>query len=355
MIENKKQIFIKIITFFIIAILCYSLIFHAQAVANSIKDGIITLIDRLIPTLFPFMVLSSYISNYSFSFKPQGLTTKICDLLFKSSPYCALPFFLGILGGYPVGALIISDLHNKKTITKNETERLFYWCINPSPAFTVTAIGTFMLGSTSIGIILYLSCILASLTLGILCRFLSETEKTQKTLNKKEIPQAEKLINAVANGSHAMLGICGWVLTFCALNATFESLVQNKTACLLFSALSEVTIGCKVLTESPLPLISIAALLGFGGFAVICQICVYANNCNIQIKRFICSRLINSAFSALYCSFLLKLFPQTENVFVTITAANTTFNLYHNVFATVILILMCILLILEVDNQRKIC
>lgn len=356
MIKIKKRFFLITIPFLIITVtLCFSFIFFAEEIGNGIKNGISVLLNQLIPSLFPFMVLSSYILNFNFQPNNKGLREKICNILFKSSQHCLLPFLLGLLGGYPIGALVISELHSKKTLTGNETERLFYWCINPSPSFTITAVGTFMLGCTKAGIILYLSCVLSSLTLGILCRFLSDGKINQTKNEFHIVPQAEKLVNAVAKGSHAILGICGWVLTFCALDATFECLIQNKNSVLFLKAISEVTLGCKTLAEKGFSLTCIAALLGFGGFAVICQICVYANNCNVQIKRLICSRLINAAFSALYCSLLLKIFPQSIYTSATLTTSNATIYLYHSVFATIILITMCVVLILEVDNHRKIC
>ena len=347
-------IFKNIFALTILSAIGVCLIIYPQNTAEGIKNGFLLLGNNLIPSLFPFMVLSSYISQSTFSQTISKLFEKPFKYLFKTSGFGVIPFILGSLGGYPVGAKTVCEFYESKKISQNDANRLLYWCINPSPAFAVTAVGTFMLGNTLSGFILYFSCFLSALTVGFFCRFLSNNEICPIEKNQQK-PKQNLFVKSVSKGSEGMFSICGWVLTFCVLTALCDALNPPYTIAIIIKSVAEITTGCKNAVSSNLSLPVIASLLGFGGFAVICQCASYSSVCKVKIKHLICSRLINSALSAIYCSFLLKIFPQCENVGVVIGTSNISFTLYHSIGATVILLIMCALLILEVDNHKKMC
>lgn len=342
------------LTLIIVAAIGVGLIIYPKNTAEGIKNGFLLLGNNLIPSLFPFMVLSSYISQSTFAQTTSRLFEKPFKYFFKTSGYGVIAFILGCLGGYPIGAKTVCEFYENGKISQNDAERLLYWCINPSPAFLITAVGTFMLSETKSGLILYISCLLSSVTIGFFCRFLSDNEifpvGTHLHKSKESI-----FVKSVSDGSAGMLSICGWVLTFCVLIALCDTLNLPYSISHIIKSVGEVTTGCKNTISAGLSLPIIAAVSGFGGFAVICQCASYASVCKLQIKFLLCSRIINSALSAIYCSAILRAFPQCENVSIVITAGNASFTLYHSISASIILIIMCVLLVLEVDNRKKIC
>ena len=344
----------NILTLAIVCAIGVCLIIHPQNTAEGIKNGFLILGNNLIPALFPFMVLSSYVSESSVARMISKFFEKSFKLIFKTSGYGVIPFVLGCLGGYPVGAKTVCEFYESKKLSQNDATRLLYWCINPSPAFLITAVGTFMLGNTKSGFLLYFSCLLSSVTIGFICRFLSNDEiysiETEETKPKENI-----FVKSVSKGSEGMLSICGWVLTFCVLASLCDALNFPYSLSYIIKSAGEVTTGCKNAVSSGLALPVIAGIAGFGGFAVICQCASYSSVCKVRMKYLICSRLINAALSGIYCSALLKIFPQCENASVVISTSVTTFTLYHSIGAAIILIIMCALLILEVDNRKKMC
>ncbi len=344
----------NILTLAIVSAIGACLIIYPQNTADGIKNGLLLLGNNLIPALFPFMVLSSYISKSNIASMISRLFEKIFKAIFKTSGYGIIPFILGSLGGYPVGAKTVCEFYESNKISQNDASRLLFWCINPSPAFMITAVGTFMLGSTKSGILLYSSCILSSLTVGFFCRFLS-SEEMYAIENQQPQYQECIFVKSVSKGSEGMLAICGWVLTFCVLSSLCDALNLPYSVSYIIKSVGEVTTGCKNAVSSGLSIPVIAGISGFGGFAVICQCASYSALCKVKMKYLICSRLINSALSGIYCSILLKLFPQCENVSVVIGTNVATFNLYQSTGAAIILIIMCVLLILEVDNRKKVC
>lgn len=344
----------NILTLAILSSIGVCLIIHPQNTAQGIKNGLLLLGNNLIPALFPFMVLSSYVSRSTVSSMISRAFEKPFRAIFRTGGYGIIPFILGALGGYPVGAKTVWEFYESNKISQNDASRLLYWCINPSPAFLITAVGTFMLGNTRSGIVLYCSCLLSSITIGFFCRFLSNNE--MYLIEKhREKPRDSIFVASVSKGSEGMLSICGWVLTFCVLASLCDALRLPYSLSYIIKSVGEVTTGCQNASSAGLSLPVIAGIAGFGGFAVICQCATYCTQCKVQTKYLICSRLIGSALSSIYCSFFLKLFPQCENVSVVIGAGSARLNLYQSTGTAIILIVMCALLILEVDNRKKVC
>ncbi len=344
----------NLVTLIILSAISVCLIIYPKDTANGIKQGFQLLGNSLIPALFPFMVLSSYISESNISRIISKFFEKPFNKIFRTSGYGIVPLVLGLLGGYPVGAKTVAEFYTEGKISRNDAGRLLYWCINPSPAFAVTAVGTFMLGNTGSGFLLYASCVLASLTIGFFCRFLSNGEISQIKEAEND-PNRNIFVKSVSNGSEGMFSVCGWVLTFSVLSSLCEALKLPYTLSCIIKSVGEVTTGCKNALSAELSIPVIAGILGFGGFAVICQCATYSSVCKTEMKFLMCSRLLNASLSAIYCSLLLKIFPQCAEASVVIGTGTASFTLYHSMGATIILFIMCALLILEVDNRKKMC
>lgn len=340
----------KILCTFILITL---IIINPETASNGIKNGITLLLSTIIPSLFPFLVLSSYIaSSKSFNLISKffgRLTTKF----FKINPEGFIPVLMGLLGGYPIGAKVTADLYKSNRLTQNEAERLMLFTINSGPAFTITAIGTGMLGNYYSGLILYFSTVLTSLTIGFLCRFLSDKKEISKD-NVLTQGREFAFINSVSSGAAAIINISAWVLTFSCISAIINSFNFNYDFKIFLNSVLEVTNGCKICAaDMSLPVIS--AVLGFGGFSVICQCSPYLKECNIRIKNFIASRVLNGALSAFYTFQLLDLFPQAQESAILYNGLTKAIGITYTVPATIILIIMCVIFILQVDNRKKLC
>ena len=300
------------------------------------------------------MVISAYICENKLIHKLASASDKFTKRVFKTNGYGIIAFILGVTGGYPVGAKVIHGYYVTGKLNQNEAERLFYWCINPSPAFTITAVGLLMMGNIKTGIVIYVSCILSSITIGFFCRFLSEDSTAGKVDFSVPKKADTSFVKAVSSGTEAMLGICGWVLIFSAFSCVVSALPLNESIKLFIKSVSEVTTGCNTATEYRLPVAVITAVVGFGGFAVICQISSFASSCNVKLSRLISSRVIGSSFSVVYYSLITKAFPQYTQASVVIGTEYTSFILYKSIPAAILLLITCALLILEVDNRKKV-
>ena len=330
------------------------LLVYPKEAADGIRGGLNLIGSDILPSLFPFMVVSSYVADNNIIQRLGILTDKFTKKFLRTNGFSVIAFLLGIIGGYPVGAKTIRDYYITGRLTQNEAERLFYWCINPSPAFTITAVGLLMMGSIQTGGIIYLSCILASITIGFFCRFLNDDTAVNKTDFAMPKKSDNSFVKSVSSGTEAMLGICGWVLIFSAFSSVVSALPLNESVKLFIKSVCEVTTGCNAAIENRLSVAVVTAIVGFGGFAVICQINSFASACNVKPSRLICSRVITSSISVVYYSLITKIFPQYTQAAVVIGTQENSFILYKSIPVTVLLLIMCALLILEVDNRKKV-
>src|SRR5699024_8418272 len=133
-----------------------------QAVDGA-KNGLDLCCNVIIPSLFPFFVLSSMAVDWGLAAYLGRLLGGVMRPLFRVSGSCAIAVVLGFIGGYPLGAKTAIELYRQGLCSKVETERLLAFCNNSGPAFILGVVGVGVFGSSAIGLLLYASHCLASL------------------------------------------------------------------------------------------------------------------------------------------------------------------------------------------------
>lgn len=329
------------------------LLLYPMQTAEGLRNGLGLITDNLIPSLFPFMVLSSYLVSSPVSDILARITNRFAAKFFKTNGYGMCAVIMGFIGGYPIGAKITADFYKSGKLSKNQAQSLLLWCVNPGSAFVIVAVGSFMYTRINIGIILYVSLILSALITGLAISLFAKSTYAPPITIPETKPE-NLFVNSVNSSSRSMLSICSWVLIFSASGALISEILP-PTGGIVFRALAEVTTGCRTAAEMNLPIPITCGILGFGGFAVIFQITEYLKQCALDPKLFFCARLINGALAAFICSELLNFFSEAVPVSISVTIKSVVFPLYHSIASAIILILMIILFVFEVDNKRKVC
>lgn len=349
---RKQDVFKKL--FGVTGVVAFGVIviIHPHIASDGVKNGLLLLGENLIPALFPFMIVSGYVAETPLTDLLARKFNNTACRLFRTSAYSLVVFTLGCLGGYPIGARIIKEFRQKDYISDSEAARLFNWCINPSASFVITAVGTFMLGNTLSGVIIYISCITSSILLGVFSGFFCKGEPCSVKASSTVRSSEHIFIKSVSSSIDAMLGICGWVLFFSTMCELSNQLIENEGVRLLVNSVAEVTLGCKSTISAKLPLPVICAVVSFGGFAVASQISPYLAECGIKVKSYLCWRLAGGAVSAFLCSQLIRFFPRCTVVSARIYPVHA---LTNGIPTALIMLLMCVVLIFEVDNKRKVC
>ena len=172
-------------------------------------------------------------------------------------------------------------------ISQSDAQRMTLFCVNAGPAFVIGGVGAGMLGSVRAGVIIFVSLTLASLTLGVLTRFIPHDETNKHTAPAiSTLPLSRALTEAVAEGTKNMISICAWIVMFACAVQYIPLLRLPDWANLLLGCTLEVTGGCAS-AAGVFNIPAIAAVLGWGGVSVHCQIMRHIKTCG-TLRLFPC-------------------------------------------------------------------
>ncbi|MGM9614381.1 MAG: sporulation protein [Oscillospiraceae bacterium] len=282
------------------AIFCGMVVFSADA-ASGAREGIRLCAASLAPSLFPFFVLAKLLSAMGLPTLLGQSLQKPMGRLFHISGAGAQAFFLGISGGYPLGASVTAQLRRDGLISRDEAERLLAFANNSGPGFILgAAAGVFQ--SPAAGILLYVTHVLAAVCVGILFRPKAPPDNSRHV----ETPPkslAEAFPDAVSGALTAVLNVCGYVIFFRALLGMLPAIPLPQTGAALMTGLFELGSGITALTGlSPAPdtLAAAAFLLGWGGLSVHGQTLGVVRDTDISCARHLAGRALCGVFAAVF-------------------------------------------------------
>lgn len=300
---------------FIIFVIAYLILLYPETASSGVADGIELCLKTVIPSLFPFLVISNIAYDCGFINLISGKTGRFTEILFRL-PAISLPIIImSMLGGYPVGSLLIAKAFEKKQLSRSQAERMIMFCVNPGPAFVVSTVGCSFLGSKQSGVIIYISLTITAILMGVLSRFLAD-DTYNEFLHKQEKthPVSSSVITeSVNNSTRNMLNICIWIVVFSCFGELLPLIVENKASIIFLTMVSEVTNGAMIASEKfTLPIIT--AVIAFAGFCVHLQIMPCLLKIKLKYKYFLSVRILNSAFSCVVTFIITELFPQYSQV-----------------------------------------
>ena len=315
----KKVLFQKrkiIFTLLISVTAIFFAIHYSKECSNGIIKGLSFCIQVLLPSLFLYMVIASYIVRNGVAdliCKPFG---KLTGFLFKIPPVGLVPVTLSLIGGYPIGAKCINTMYEKNILTENQAEKCAYIAVAAGPGFLINYMGYALLNNKSAGNILLISQTTALIITGII---VSRIVKCDTCSNKATRSYGEKniFVNSVKDGSTGALSMCAMVVVFSALIEITDSVIKNETLKDIICAFLEITTGCNRMCGK-YPLYVVAFFVGFSGLCVHFQIFAALKFVNIKKIKFIAFRFISGIIMLAITYILLKVMPQYAATFSTV-------------------------------------
>lgn len=309
MINYRKLIVPLSISMGFIALFFY----NPSSMADGVRNGLFLCGNTVIPSLFPFMILSDFIVRSKLSEAVGCVLSPLTEKLFALPGCSACAIIMSLIGGFPVGAKMISQLVENGSLSEKQGKRMLWFCVNSGPAFVVGAVGAAMLSSKKCGIILFASQTLAALIIGFFSRFF-EKQKQEKIIKKSHSINSSVLMESVSRSTEAMLNICAWILLFSSLVPFLTRLAIRYPAFNTAVIMSEVTSGCAFAAER-LPVYLIAPVLCWSGFAVHMQLLPYIKKIGMTLPEFWLSRAVNCLVVIPIAFLLFKIFPCEAQVF----------------------------------------
>ena len=169
-----------------------SLLIFSKSNLTAIKNGLKLWANSVVPSLFPFFVATELLMNTNFVNILGRFLNHFMKPIFNIRGEGSFGLIMGIISGYPVGAKIACDFRTNNICDKEECERLLSFTNNSGPLFIVGTVGISMFGNSSIGLLLLITHILSSLTVGIIFRFWKYNKKSSKYIGNTDYINTRK-------------------------------------------------------------------------------------------------------------------------------------------------------------------
>ena len=333
------------------------ILYAPEQASQGVRDGLVLCGQVVIPSLFPFLVLSAFLVRSGLAQRAGRLLGPLTQTLFRLPGAAGSAVFMSLIGGYPLGARMTSQLLDAALITAQQARRMLLFCVNSGPAFLISAVGAAMLHSRRAGLLLCASLTASALLIGVFTRFFPAQGKEHllpaRQADQPASSMASALVEAASQGCAGIVSICVWVILFSCAAALLRLLPLSNAALSLVQCLLEVTSGCAgIAGRAPLP--ALAFVLGWGGLCVHCQILRDVSRAGLSLPLFFCARAANGLFACLMNALCLHFFPCETAAFSNhVQMLPEAFAASAPVSAG--MLFMCALLILEVDGNRKKC
>lgn len=296
----------------VLLLFMFFLLFFAPQVTEQLKTSLLLCGQVIIPTLFPYMVLSEILVFCLRETEPPKIVSRISERLLGVPGMALIPFLLGALCGFPIGVKAAVDLRRHGKIDDATLTQTLTFCNNTGPAFAVAGVGMGMFSSAKIGWTLYVIQLISALLCGFLFSFLRFKDPYKKADLAPKITEREpNLIDAIKRSSLSILYVSGTVLFFSALCSTIGHFVKNSVLLSFIYSFLEVSgaasMAASLYATHPLTALLAACIaISFGGASVHIQASVFISDLPVSRKRYLAAKLFQAALSGL---FILLLYP----------------------------------------------
>lgn len=328
----------------------YCAIRYSKECSQGVLKGISFCVTILVPSLFVFMIIASFISNSVVS----GIISKpFCRITEKAlglPKESASVIILSLIGGYPIGARCVESLFESNGLTEAQAKKLSLIAVSSGPGFVINFVGSALLNSKEAGLILFVSQIVGFFTVAFLVGRFIKTDSKSVVIKQQN---KGSFVNAVEKGCKATIDMCAMVIAFSVITAVInEVLKYYPMLCDLLTGILEVTTACNLFSLK-YPLYVTSLVIGFGGVCVHAQIFSALNNVKINKMLFFLFRIIQGITAGLTTYILLILFPVSVTVFSSVENTKPTTGTSLVGMVALILTAVCFLNSLSKINLKR--
>ena len=211
------------------AILIYAILKKPDIAIGYMRSGLALCAQRVIPSLFPFAVLSSLFVDMGGADLLGRFAGGIVSRIFGISRVSAFVPLAGMLCGFPVGAIAASKLYRRGEISVRELQRLLIISGIPGSAFLISAVGISTWSSQRFGVALYFIQLITSVLIGVALKYLSPLTLSEKesTVTGSRESRVAIFCDSVGDCALSMLKICGFVVFFASSVGTLCSVLED--------------------------------------------------------------------------------------------------------------------------------
>lgn len=332
----------------LVLILVYAMSFvFSDSIKNGISDSLSLCSRIIIPSVFPIMVISNTLFLFGLPPVIKKTVAVPSKLFFGLEGDGAVCMIFALTGGFPVGVKNARLLFEAGKISFEEARRISYIGVSPGLSFSIAVCGAFF-SSAKTGIIFFLSCLLANLTLGLIMKLFFGTPKKTNVSSTSECGKSliDCFCKATDKSTSAVISVCAYILVFSAVSALLGKALPGGLSS-FFRLTGEVTAGVQFAASEKNRILA-SFLCGFGGLSVFAQLLSDITFFRIPPLGFLACRFFNGCLAAVYEMLLSKIFMLSE-----LASSFETKPLYSNSFSASLFLFGAVMLMIISSLERR--
>ncbi len=305
----KKSI-TKYCIIFLLLLIFISIFNMSDKLVTIIKSSCTIWLYNLVPSMFPFFILTDLLVNYGFIDILAFLFKKPIKFLFNVSENASFVIFFSLLTGFPSSAKYCKSLLENDLISLEDANKIICFTHFSNPLFIINVIGIIILNSQKLGIFILISHYLSNIIIGILLR-----NKPTKNIDRQNSlttkPLANVLTESFLNSFNSLLIVLGSLITFQLLTAIIYNYIPlNQNLKVVIGSFLEITQGLFALKNLNIAInikaLIASSIISFGGICIHMQVNSILHCSEIKYKRYLLCRALQAIISPIIMFILLS-------------------------------------------------
>lgn len=257
------------------------------------EAGAYLFLHALLPYLLPYIILTQWL-----------LKMPVRNPTAKRWKRYSKAYVLGSFGGFPVGAVTITEMVKNGELSRRESGLLLAACHAPGPMFILGFVGTELFDNPLSGWKLLLAIHIANLLFFCLTLLLLKNNKgkrDQKNIDLEKKTKSAPLLEAIKESSGVIILVATTVIFFSSLGnvlttaASTAFTVDLGIAKTIVLSIFEMTSGVQSATDHfynyPIFPYLIASIISLNGLSIHLQVFVIAKSVNTPLMPYVFSRI----------------------------------------------------------------
>ena len=277
----------------------------AGGVRDVMQEALLLCARSVIPSLFPFMVVTSVLLSLGFGELAAPWLAGLMEPLFRVPGAGSAALLLGLVGGYPIGAQTAAELYRDGLVSREEAERILAFCNNSNPVFLISVLGAGVFGSVRAGVWIWLIHVFSALLTGLAFRGTGAGARPSRTADRpvfRAMGLIPAFVGAVRSSVSGMLSVCGFVAFFYVLAHPLAALGGRLGPCLV--GITELFSLTPLLTPDRFGFILAAGAAGWGGISVLCQTLAVLEGSGLRLRNCLLGKAVQGLLSLLLAALL---------------------------------------------------
>lgn len=276
--------------------------FHMFTIVQISREVIEIVFNNLLPSLLPFMILTSLCLNLGILDIFSYFIQKPFYYLFSLTPMMSSLYFVSFFCGYPTNVKLIKEAYELSYINLDELQHLLHIASFSSISFVFVSL------KTPYSFILFISHIIPSLIFALFYQHKNQyitLKYAIDVMKKPHLSFVKAFKKSIISSLYAFVFILGYMLIFQFIGSFLEDVFGCNLFIDILKGIMEFSSGSLHLVQQSLPLVSF--FLSFSGLSVMMQADNLLEDIPYSFKKYVFVRLYHGLFSGIICLFLLYL------------------------------------------------